>query len=641
MRSQDEARISEFVQKLANAAPPAPPFPDVFESPATSPDPESLRWGQMLGFAAAVVLFLVVPFFVFTGDTPSPAPGAPETAPTTAIPLARLRYPITDHRIREDGVISASLRIPDPESLPHVSAVVAMQAQGGFEDAVSVNVIESDPGWPQIGEEVSMGNRVARVFTDSASTTVSWAAGGRFVWVQGSQKVDQETLLAIARSVIVTEGPFDSATLALGALPSGYTIFAAPRLLPSEAEPTLVLSGPPSGFPRTPPDDVIIIEVSSESPEHVAGRFPAGRKTVVRSVDGYLASRNGSAAYVWSERPGLTVSVSGTAPPEELLVVAESLRFVSEAEWNTLYDIAGSGPALPTTTIPNGGLCRADQIQGELGTGVSDVQGSAQVLVLTNVDVIECLLEQPISMSQVLETGEMMTGTHGVPISTIEPKDRVLVPGESMAVVYQIDEGCGSAEGLTALRLEMSNFAIDVPIEGVAGCLKHGFLAPWSNGQLGFEDVLTEPTLAQIGLVDHLMTFAMDPTAANHAVLSLSDEVVLTAGPEIANTVTAGDLTDPAAWVLATGEFRGGTGPVSVLSALRQLSEWPGGFDITIGPHPHCASAPQPPAAGLEDLTQISIQPAATESCLQWWVVDLFVDESNQIVGITYDIWEP
>ena len=65
--------------------------------------------------------------------------------------------------------------------------------------------------------------------------------------------------------------------------------------------------------------------------------------------------------------------------------------------------------------------------------------------------------------------------------------------------------------------------------------------------------------------------------------------------------------------------------------------------DITIGvgPHNHCAGSARPAPAGYESLRRISIQPAAIDSCLEWWTVDLFVTDDGLISAITYDLWEP
>ncbi len=654
MHNRDDVRIREFVQKLAHAAPPAPPFPDptLLRTPSAPPVREPLGWGPKIGFAAAAVLFLVVPFFVFTGGTPPGVPDAPGATPSTAIPVEIFRYPTTDYQVVQDGFVSGSFVVPDPQNPRLVSAVVARVDDTGFEGAISINVNERDPGWPVLGELVTSGRRDMRVFRDSGSVTLSWDDGDRFVWVMGDEETQLRDLLVIGGSVTLADGEFGPATLTIGDLPDGYSILATSELRSNRSEPTLTLGGPPTEaiFPRTPPNPIVMVEVNAETHEQIAGRFPSGSRAVVRSLDGFLVSRGDSAAYVWEEYPGLTVTVSGSAPTEQLLAVAESLEFVSESQWRAIYDVPESQPALPTTTIitidstttmVTHNHCQSDQINTALGTSVSDIQGPAQVVVISNIGQTDCLLERPVSLDAVLESGGVSTGSFGVSIRHHEP-DQFLAPGESVAVVYEVEAGCQALEPANAIRLEMTNaLVVEVPFTGELGCLRFGLLAPWSDGQLGFDDGQPEPSAEQRDLVELLMAFAVNPTPANLSKVPLSDSVVLTAGPDIAKTVATDELMDPAAWALEAEEFRGGTGPVSVLAALRGLHEWEAGFEVTIGPHSHCASPSQPRAAGLGGLTQVSIQSVATESCLQWWVVDLFVDESDEIVGITYDLWEP
>jgi hypothetical protein len=37
----------------------------------------------------------------------------------------------------------------------------------------------------------------------------------------------------------------------------------------------------------------------------------------------------------------------------------------------------------------------------------------------------------------------------------------------------------------------------------------------------------------------------------------------------------------------------------------------------------------------------VSITPADHASCLDWWAVDLFLDDSGRILGVNLDLWEP
>lgn len=78
-------------------------------------------------------------------------------------------------------------------------------------------------------------------------------------------------------------------------------------------------------------------------------------------------------------------------------------------------------------------------------------------------------------------------------------------------------------------------------------------------------------------------------------------------------------------------------GPFSALDLLAQDRP----VTVTAGPHDHCAGPPMPIHAELEGLRQISIQPTDATSCLEWWVVDLFLTEAGDLAGVTLDLWEP
>lgn len=55
------------------------------------------------------------------------------------------------------------------------------------------------------------------------------------------------------------------------------------------------------------------------------------------------------------------------------------------------------------------------------------------------------------------------------------------------------------------------------------------------------------------------------------------------------------------------------------------------------GEDPPLASAP----SGLAGLTQVAIQPDGIDSCIQCFVVDLYLDEQHPIVAIRLDRFAP
>lgn len=93
----------------------------------------------------------------------------------------------------------------------------------------------------------------------------------------------------------------------------------------------------------------------------------------------------------------------------------------------------------------------------------------------------------------------------------------------------------------------------------------------------------------------------------------------------------------PRSWRLP-GPFAGRTGPFSVLDVVAGSD---GTYRLLVGRHPRCVGPPIAPSPELTGLRQLSIQPRSWETCLQWWSVDLFINDVGQIQAITLDYWDP
>ena len=150
-------------------------------------------------------------------------------------------------------------------------------------------------------------------------------------------------------------------------------------------------------------------------------------------------------------------------------------------------------------------------------------------------------------------------------------------------------------------------------------------------------DLVEEPSSDDLSLADTLSAFAGDPTRATWAAIEFAPEVALGLADEVQTTVESGDLIDPGTWMLEKEPFRGRTGPYSALDLLANA----GPVVVTVGPHDHCASPPVPAPAELADLRRVAIQPLEATSCLEWFTVDLFVDDDGTVHGITLDLYEP
>lgn len=137
-------------------------------------------------------------------------------------------------------------------------------------------------------------------------------------------------------------------------------------------------------------------------------------------------------------------------------------------------------------------------------------------------------------------------------------------------------------------------------------------------------------------LMGRLRAFARQPTKQEFEQIPFADEVALGLGEGVLTRLPAEDLRSPASWVLDMPGFRAYTGPFDVLEPLRD----PRPAKMSTGSHPHCASPPRSAPEGYADAQRISTQPQVADGCLQWYSVDLFV-RNEQVVAVTYDVWEP
>jgi hypothetical protein len=150
-------------------------------------------------------------------------------------------------------------------------------------------------------------------------------------------------------------------------------------------------------------------------------------------------------------------------------------------------------------------------------------------------------------------------------------------------------------------------------------------------------------------LVDLLATFAGDLSDEAVERLPFADEVGLGLASKVVTTIPANhvtpakaDLSDPVAWNLdpLVETFRGRDQGFDVLPYLRSD---PDTWVLSVGPHPSCAAPVVPPSDELADFRQLSIQPrpGTFSSWLDWWSVDLFLDEAGHVHAVTLDLYEP
>lgn len=147
-------------------------------------------------------------------------------------------------------------------------------------------------------------------------------------------------------------------------------------------------------------------------------------------------------------------------------------------------------------------------------------------------------------------------------------------------------------------------------------------------------------------LLDDLVAFAVSPNAETVSALPFAAQVHLGLGPAVVATQPREALRSRAAWNVDLEAFRGYVGPFNALELIADHVGTSGSldrFEISNGNHPHCAGPPVPPPAELADQRRLSLQPAEEliDGCLEWFTVDLFLDEENTITGVTLDLWEP
>lgn len=163
------------------------------------------------------------------------------------------------------------------------------------------------------------------------------------------------------------------------------------------------------------------------------------------------------------------------------------------------------------------------------------------------------------------------------------------------------------------------------------------------------------PRRADLKLAHRFEAFAIEPTRRAATTVPFAPNIALGLGPDVLRTLNRSELGQRSRWRLnpKSGYFRAVAGPFSAIDLIeRHVLEAgapprPGGladlFDISIGPHPHCASPPMPAPTGLRRLRRVSLQPnvGTFDGCLSWFTVDLFVDTTGHVNAVTVDVWEP
>ncbi|MEN8115218.1 MAG: DUF4367 domain-containing protein [Actinomycetota bacterium] len=264
------------------------------------------------------------------------------------------RFPIPSYIPNGVEFVEADYGIADPSNPAVVRAVVARETAVGFADAVLITVVDSPnaTGW-EGDEPIEVNGRPAMLMRqDGEGVTIWWEQDGNAVWVHAAN-ADADLALAVAEAVIVTDAElFSDETVSFGPLPDAFTVFARPMLEPIGNRPYVMMFG--GGEPMSPSPDAVNIATSPLSIEHTVGSSGEGTTTTVRGHrayrDEYTDGEDTMVSLVWAEADGLTVTVLGNYSEDEIRKIAESIDFVTEAEWRDHYNVDDSALDIPTTT---------------------------------------------------------------------------------------------------------------------------------------------------------------------------------------------------------------------------------------------------------------------------------------------------
>jgi hypothetical protein len=146
------------------------------------------------------------------------------------------------------------------------------------------------------------------------------------------------------------------------------------------------------------------------------------------------------------------------------------------------------------------------------------------------------------------------------------------------------------------------------------------------------------PTAEDLRVVEALVQFARSPSTTTLGEVPISATgIELGLADQLLTVRTETALSDPSSWSVDLEAFRGWVGPFSALGLLAQDRP----TEVLLGPHNHCASPPVRVPADVAGLRHVSVSPTDATSCLEWWTVDLFLDDDGSVAAVTLDLWEP
>ncbi len=135
--------------------------------------------------------------------------------------------------------------------------------------------------------------------------------------------------------------------------------------------------------------------------------------------------------------------------------------------------------------------------------------------------------------------------------------------------------------------------------------------------------------------VDDFIAFAREPSDETWSELRLAKHVRLGLRGRLFVRRSANALRDPEAWKLQADLWRAAVGPFSALELVAEGDE----LAYRPGESERCVS---PGGSGdIPGTRRWTIEPRETESCLQWFSVEVQVSDDGEIAAFTLDQWEP
>ena len=375
-----------------------------------------------------------------------------------------------------------------------------------------------------------------------------------------------------------------------------------------DVDPPIQSTDPAAGSVVSVDTTVRATEPPSSTPaESVDGTRLVGMGRVVVTVPGGWASEIGgcvdlpqrNTVYFPAE---LMLTCAGKRPQD-----TSSVRFYDSTS-QSVADLVSQ--AKPAGRIDGVAVSR---IPTERGAGITE-----GVLIVPNEDLLIWVdSPTPSTVSDILESVSLL------------PKGLVAIP---------TSEGQWQSTREEIMEAGLAVEVVEVPTdEGPGGRLIETRPDVGSVVSVGSTVSLMVATASDENrsVVNLFHRFANNPTGGG----PFDTPISLGLGGRLVKTITTEESYDEDAWVIDVTDYAERDGTVSALELLRQSD---GNFRVVTGEHRGC---PGPGAKAPLDLSGggrlLSIQPRQFDSCIDWWSVDLYVNDVQQVVGVDVHLGSP